>query len=363
MPWTLDNESAEPLRQPGQGGGRAFLQHLQRRLQNLPKRVHILAGVALTVFLLFVSVVFLTPEGSPLPGTKPAPVGNYIPAEPLWWRPSWTTESRVPRFAYVQYATNIDYLCNAVINFGRLQRFGVREEFVLIHPKQWSTEDSAEGKALAWLTDMRPEIIMRGFEVISTNKGDKTWQDSLTKFHAFALTEWTRVLVFDSDSLVLNNMDHYFLSPTASVAVPRAYWLNDKNTDIAKQVLGSHVMLIEPNKARYHKIVNEARKTGDFDMEVINHMFKDSAMILPHRRLALLTGEFRAKDHSKYLAPDEDIEWNAMAKSRERMLCTSAIGFCLSRGSRAASNSGRLPCQNAPTTTLKSRIGRDVLTR
>lgn len=73
-------------------------------------------------------------------------------------------------------------------------------------------------------------------------------------------------------------------------------------------------MLIEPSQERYRKIVDDARKTGDFDMEVINHLFKDSAMILPHRRLALLTGEFRAKDHKKYLTPDEDEEWDPVAE-------------------------------------------------
>lgn len=159
-----------------------------------------------------------------------------------------------------------------------------------------------------------PEINLRPFDLISVKAGDPTWRDSLTKFHSFGLTEWTRVLAFDSDSLVLNTMDHYFLSPLAPVAVPRAYWLNEKGTDLAKQVLGSHVMLIEPNERRYHKLIDEGLKTGEFDMEVINRMFKDSAMILPHRRLALLTGEFRAKDHSKYLAPDEDEEWNAMGE-------------------------------------------------
>ncbi|KAK7416700.1 N-acetylglucosaminyltransferase [Neonectria punicea] len=126
--------------------------------------------------------------------------------------------------------------------------------------------------------------------------------------------EWTRVLAFDSDTLVLNTMDHYFLSPLAAVAVPRAYWLTEKDADIAKQVLGSHVMLIEPNEARHKKIMDETQQSGEFDMEVLNHMFRDSAMILPHRRLALLTGEFRTRDHSKYLAPDVDEEWNAMGE-------------------------------------------------
>ncbi|KAL0941332.1 glucose n-acetyltransferase [Colletotrichum truncatum] len=281
-------------------------QSISKHLLGLPRRVQIFASVSLACLLLFSTFLYLSPR------SLPPVVTNIIEASP--WKPTWTTEQLEPRFAYVQYVTNLDYLCNAVINFGLLRRYGAKEDLVLIHPKSWSEGQSGEAKALAKLKEARPEINMRAFDVISTSKGDSTWRDSLTKFHAFGLTEWTRVLAFDSDSLVLNSMDHYFLSPTAPVAVPRAYWLNEKNADIAKQVLGSHVMLIEPNEARYHKIINEAKQSGDFDMEVINHMFRDSAMILPHRRLALLTGEFRAKDHSKYLAPDEDEEWNAMAE-------------------------------------------------
>ncbi|EXA34691.1 hypothetical protein FOVG_14108 [Fusarium oxysporum f. sp. pisi HDV247] len=192
--------------------------------------------------------------------------------------------------------------------------YGASHDLVLIFPKDWSEGTSEQAKAIDNIRSKHPHIHLRPMDVISTSKGDATWRDSLTKFQSFSLTEWTRILAFDSDSLVLNTMDHYFLSPMAPLAVPRAYWLNEKDTDIAKQVLGSHVMLLEPSKARYDKIIKEALQSGEFDMEVINHMFRDSAMILPHRRLALLTGEFRAKNHSQYLAPDEDEEWNAMAE-------------------------------------------------
>jgi alpha-N-acetylglucosamine transferase len=151
-------------------------------------------------------------------------------------------------------------------------------------------------------------------EVISTSTGDPTWHKSLTKFQAFALTEYTRVLIFDSDSMVLNNMDHYFLSPPAPVAVPRAYWLNGKDENIKDHILGSHVMLIEPNEGNYHRIINEAKLSGDFDMEVLNNLFRDSAMVLPHRRIALLTGELRGQNHDRYMSEDNDEEWNAMAE-------------------------------------------------
>ncbi|KAM0491339.1 hypothetical protein ACHAP8_010720 [Fusarium lateritium] len=260
------------------------------RLNLTPRLLRIALACVITSALLVVCILSLIPsrhlDPPNLPSSDPGP-RTWFPL--LQQKPSWTTEQLEPRFAYAQYATSLDYLCNA-------------------------TSTSKEAKAIGNIRSKHPHIHLRPMDVISTAKGDATWRDSLTKFQSFSLTEWSRVLAFDSDSLVLNSMDHYFLSPLAPVAVPRAYWLNEKDTDIAKQILGSHVMLLEPSKARYDKIINEALQSGDFDMEVVNHMFRDSAMILPHRRLALLTGEFRAKDHSKYLAPDVDEDWNAMAE-------------------------------------------------
>ncbi|KAF9873841.1 glucose n-acetyltransferase [Colletotrichum karsti] len=302
MPWTLDAVSEDGLPNPSPVRERLSIRQIHRRLQTLPRRLVLLVSIAL-IILLFASAILLAPEN------RPASVEISTPEE-FAWKPTWTTEEVQPKFAYVQYATNMDYLCNAVINFARLRRYGAREDLVLIHPNEWSKGNSREATALARLRDSSPGLKMSGFDLISTSKGDKTWQYSLTKFHAFALTGWKRVLAFDSDSLVLNNMDDYFLSPKAPIALPRAYWLNEKNMD-KKQVLGSHVMLIEPNKARYHKIMDEAAQSGEFDMEVVNHLFGDSAMILPHRGLALLTGEFRATNHSKYLAPNENEVWNA----------------------------------------------------
>ncbi|KAL0944504.1 glucose n-acetyltransferase [Colletotrichum truncatum] len=277
------------------------------QLQSLPRRVQTVAGLSLVVCMFLLTFILLRRPDYKLTSFKDN-------TERPKWVPTWPAEQAEPRFAYAQYVTNIHYLCNAVINFGLLRRFGAKHDLVLIHPKNWLEGISPESKALARIRSERPEIQMRAFDVLSTNKGDATWHDSPTKFQAFALTEWKRVFAFDSDSLVLNNMDHYFLSPATPIAVSRAYWLTEKNTDTPKQVLGSHVMLIEPNEVFHQKIIKEAKASGNFDMEIINHLFQNSAMVLPHRGLALLTGEFRAKDHSKYLAPDEDEEWDAVAE-------------------------------------------------
>lgn len=298
--------------------------------RNLPPRVLRLLIGCTALFVLVITTVTLvvssfhgsSDRGGAL-ATQSEGHNVTFPLEPELMSPSnawWTTEQQEIKFAYAQYATTLDYLCNAIINFNRLRRYGAKHDLVLIFPTSWTEGKSTEAKAINFIRINLPQIKLRPFDVISTMKGDATWRDSLTKFHCFALTEWSRVLAFDSDSQVLNSMDHYFLSPMAPVAVPRAYWLTDNDADIGKQILGSHVMLIEPNEARYHKVMDEALKSGDFDMEVINHMFKDSAMILPHRRLALLTGEFRSKDHSRYMAPDVDEEWNAMGEVSRAVL-------------------------------------------
>ncbi|KAG7286766.1 hypothetical protein NEMBOFW57_009082 [Staphylotrichum longicolle] len=193
---------------------------------NLPPRLLRVAVVCITFVATFAVTGGLLVLNLAPPAIFFFSNGTLAPTHWPELRPSWTTEQEEPKFAYAQYATTLDYLCNAT---------------------------SAHARAIESLKAAVPSIRHRPFDILSTQKGDSTWRDSLTKFHSFALTEWTRILIFDSDSLVLNSMDHYFLSPLAPVAVPRAYWLNGKDTEIGRQILGSHVMLIEPNEARYRK--------------------------------------------------------------------------------------------------------------
>lgn len=229
--------------------------------------------------------------------------------------PIWTTEQETVRFAYAQYVTDLDYLCNAIINFSQLRRFGTEMEMALVFPDSWEQAGSSkESSAVQAVRANYPHINLHPLPVVTTSKGDSTWHKSLTKFQSFHLTNYSRIMAFDSDAMVLNNMDHYFLAPHAPIAVPRAYWLGDAGAEIKDQILSSTVMLLEPSDAIYNLIMTEAQASQDFDMEVINTLFKDNAMILPHRRLALLTGEFRTNNHQKYLSEAPGDEWNAMAE-------------------------------------------------
>jgi alpha-N-acetylglucosamine transferase len=141
---------------------------------------------------------------------------------------------------------------------------------------------------------------------------DDTWADSYTKLLAFNQTQYDRVLALDSDSVVLQTMDELFLLPPCPVAMPRAYWLI--HDDPPRRILSSQLILLQPDATEFERIVEKTFAAGpnDYDMEIVNDLYLDSATILPHRRYDLLTAEFRSQDHALYLGSERE-QWDPVA--------------------------------------------------
>jgi len=96
-------------------------------------------------------------------------------------------------------------------------------------------------------------------------------------------------------------MDELFFLPSAPIAMPRAYWLTNR-------IFSSLVMLVEPSNTEFARVQNavDHRSSGDFDMEIVNTVYSDNCIVLPHRHYALLTSEFRSHDHSTFLGSTEE---------------------------------------------------------
>lgn len=98
-------------------------------------------------------------------------------------------------------------------------------------------------------------------------------------------------------------MDELFLLPSTPVAMPRAYWLKPEDN-----ILSSQLVLIEPSDSeflRINKAIKE-KEEQDFDMEIVNNLYKHNCFVLPHRPYNLLSGEFRGHNHSRYLGSDTE---------------------------------------------------------
>ncbi|KAJ4269492.1 N-acetylglucosaminyltransferase [Fusarium torreyae] len=220
------------------------------------------------------------------------------------------------RFAYIQYVTNEDYLCNSVMIFEALHRLGSKADRLMMYPKEMLSPDAERssshgGKLLIRARD-EYNVTLQPIEIQHRDGQDDTWADSFTKLLAFNQTQYDRVLSLDSDSMILQPMDELFQLPPSPVAMPRAYWLYAENPP--KKILSSQIMVIQPDKVEFERIEHKMNNIGpnDYDMEIVNSLYLDSALIIPHRKYDILTAEFRNKDHKAYLGSDRE-EWDAAA--------------------------------------------------
>ncbi|KAE8141233.1 nucleotide-diphospho-sugar transferase [Aspergillus pseudotamarii] len=210
------------------------------------------------------------------------------------------------RYAYVQYVTKLDYLCNSVMLFESLSCLNSKADRLMMFPSEFKLDNSsAEGKLLHKARD-RYGVQLVPIAVQSKPTNEATWAESYTKLFAFNQTQYDRVLSLDSDATVLQrphspSIDELFLLPPCPVAMPRAYWGNFDD-----RVLGSYIILIQPSEFEFNRVMQAIEKASDSecDMEIVNHLYRDSALILPHRPYGLLTGEFRLNHHTAYLGND-----------------------------------------------------------
>ncbi|OHE96647.1 glucose N-acetyltransferase [Colletotrichum orchidophilum] len=243
------------------------------------------------------------------------------PSAPQHDRPPDAKSTDWSRFAYVQYVTDKHYLCNSVMFFERLQHFQSKADRVIMYPSDMlvsplDTEGTSDEAKLLILAREKYDVKLAPISIQRRTGADPTWAESFTKLLAFNQTKYERVLSIDSDSTLLQHMDELFFLPPAPVAMPRAYWLYPE-----KQILSSQFMLIQPSEIEFSRImskIDDAAK-DDYDMEIVNQLYKDNALILPHRPYDLLTAEFRMDHHQWYLGNDQEV-WDPVAVYNEAKL-------------------------------------------
>lgn len=264
------------------------------------------------------------------------------------------------RFAYVQYVTNALYLCNSVMIFEQLHRLGAKPDLLLLYPSIWDTQDfktsnvldnekslsssenkkeddenkkdkryffdtvfddkTAAGDIQRLLQKAKNEYgaVLKPIEIVQLESSDTTWAESFTKLLIFNQTQYDRVLFMDSDGSVNGLLDHLFLLPSAPVAATRSYWFSKEELQNSPCGLNAQLELVEPSTQIFNDIMDTlktGRQENEYDMEIFNKLFGDSALIIPHRRTMILSGEFRnkpqedGKEHQRYMGKYEP--WDA----------------------------------------------------
>ncbi|OJJ98921.1 glycosyltransferase family 8 protein [Aspergillus aculeatus ATCC 16872] len=202
------------------------------------------------------------------------------------------TDIDFSQYAVVQYATNQPDLCSAVMQFESHDRLGSQADRVFLYPSHWDpASDSTEGRLLL-KAQTEYHVKLLPIEVQIPSNGRRT--ESLTKLLMFNMTQYDRVLFLDS----AGNLDELYSLLGSPIAMPRAYWL-----DSGYPKLTSSFMLVQPSEIEFNRVWKAIQQDGnaESDTNILNNLYRDSAIVIPHRPYLLLTGEFRAKNHASYL--------------------------------------------------------------
>ena len=128
------------------------------------------------------------------------------------------------------------------------------------------------------------------------------------------------MLHIDSDSTVLQSMDELFLLPAAIAAMPRSYW----EAQEPHLKLSSQLLLATPSAHEFARCeaAIEAAGPSEYDMEIVNTLYRDVALVLPHKTYDFFTGELRSgPNHTDYFGGDASAVWNVdEAVGRAKML-------------------------------------------
>lgn len=127
---------------------------------------------------------------------------------------------------------------------------------------------------------------------------------------------------------VLKAPDELFLLPPTPIAMPRAYWLLDSAKPI--RVLSPDVMLVQPSATEFARLQRRVKKaaSNEYDLDLINDLYLDSAMVLPHRGYTMLSSEFRGSEegHALYLGSEDEIWDPATAYDESKLIKFSDWG-------------------------------------
>lgn len=98
------------------------------------------------------------------------------------------------------------------------------------------------------------------------------------KLSAFKMRKYDKVLLLDSDLMVLQNLDHLFAMPVTTIAMPNAYWLSATGGTALMVLINTSQDLWS---TRIQKYLTDSNLDYGTEMNLLNEEFKDDLMLLP----------------------------------------------------------------------------------
>lgn len=136
------------------------------------------------------------------------------------------------KYAYVNYATDANYLCNTLVMFDELRRFGTKAKLLLLMSRDIAGSETSQDsqQVTRMLNQLKSEggdqVVIKYVDTIFKRTDTTQWSQSMTKLLVFNQTEYDRVIFLDNDAMLQDKLDELFFLPDyVEFAAPLSYWL------------------------------------------------------------------------------------------------------------------------------------------
>jgi len=185
---------------------------------------------------------------------------SYSISDSIWSHFPYKTR----KFAYAFYASDLNYLCGVIVNIEKIKAFGhlPHVDFVLIHR-------NIERNILDHLKELYHLVLVEGGDY-GYYVNDGYYRDCLMKLQIYEMTDYERIIFFDSDSILLKSIEHLFFLPDVPLAAPWAYW----NMDAPQ--FTSLLLVAKPSKVNFERVkkwFTQAKEKNLYDMDILNWEF------------------------------------------------------------------------------------------
>ncbi|KAK6911537.1 Glycosyl transferase, family 8 [Dillenia turbinata] len=173
----------------------------------------------------------------------------------------WKTDNsyRPPREAYVTVLHSSEaYVCGAIALAQSILQTKTTKELVLLADESIGTHSIKGLKAAGW----KIKRIQRIKSPHAPKGSYNEWNYS--KLRVWQLTEYDKVIFIDSDFIVLENIDHFFVYPQLSAAENNRVLFN------------SGIMVIEPSTCMFENLIAKTTKIYSYnggDQGFLNEVF------------------------------------------------------------------------------------------
>lgn len=179
-------------------------------------------------------------------------------------------------YAYVNYATDANYLCNTLIMFDSLRNLGTKAKLLLLVSRDLveSTSSPDYQQVDKMLNQLKREngeqVVIKPVDNIVKPTDRTQWSQSITKLLVFNQTEYERVIFLDNDATLNDNLDELFFLPDyIEFAAPVSYWfLSEGDLNEAYQEVKNYEKL-PTNLARYTDKLHDRVRKGKM---IYNHL-------------------------------------------------------------------------------------------